>query len=735
MFVRKLVEKASKKIQYPAHIINSIQAEDVNPRLAFHYGVPSGSSSMAYDRIQHILAIATNDGRIKLFGWDGAQAFLQSEEAVPSKFLQFLENQGILLSVNTNNHIEVWDVAAKQLRDVYMFNGEITSFVVIEQSFFIYVGNSLGDVSVFKLDKGQQNLLRMQYRIPFTESHGSGQESSEQIAAIHVFPQPMAEARRVLIVFRDGLLSLWGIQESKALFTSGNIQQLSTFEHRKAVSACWVCNFGSKIAVGYSNGDLCLWGIPVYSKKHDPQANQKEVHIAPNIPFLKLNLGYKMDKIPITSLKWLFGDGRASRLYINGYSDPGIHSFQVIILNDNSESRTVKLALPLTEACLGMETISCFNEGNKQKQDALVLLLNSGRLCLYIDSEIENYLLKCQTKSTPSLPSHIMAKVPFLDSKVSIAKLYASAVQTSTPIEEDNLVAANKLPHFLSVDLKENVVHSVTRFEGFTKIRRLYVTGHQDGTVNFWDASSPIFLLLLSIRLHGDEGNSSNSTVTALHFDLRTQILACGDQSGLVHIISFKMEQPALGNMFNFLQVKQGPNYSISSVKLKGLVLSLGINFETRHLAVGTDKGYVFVIDMEGTTVLYQIQFPTQIYAGIISLLFENCSHNGYLKNTLLIATEDSSVIAIEEDTGNEMSSDAIQPKKPSRCLLMQILNVSPEGVCTVRNLDMVHENHDKDCISNQSLLLLCSENSVRLYSLNLAIQVMLTCFWCFVLC
>lgn len=42
--------------------INGLKAEEVRPRLVFHYGVPPESSSLAYDPIQHILAISTRLG-------------------------------------------------------------------------------------------------------------------------------------------------------------------------------------------------------------------------------------------------------------------------------------------------------------------------------------------------------------------------------------------------------------------------------------------------------------------------------------------------------------------------------------------------------------------------------------------------------------------------------------------------------------------------------------------------
>uniref|UniRef100_A0A6N2M180 Uncharacterized protein n=1 Tax=Salix viminalis TaxID=40686 RepID=A0A6N2M180_SALVM len=97
MFVKKLVEKASMK--KPGGTSDGLKPSDVEPRLVFHYGIPHGATKFAYDTIQKILAISTQDGRIKLYGRDNTQALLESPEAVPSKFLQFIQNKGILVNL------------------------------------------------------------------------------------------------------------------------------------------------------------------------------------------------------------------------------------------------------------------------------------------------------------------------------------------------------------------------------------------------------------------------------------------------------------------------------------------------------------------------------------------------------------------------------------------------------------------------------------------------------------
>ncbi|KAJ8505231.1 hypothetical protein OPV22_006117 [Ensete ventricosum] len=729
MFMKKLVEKATKKYNGGGGI-NGLKAEEVRPRLVFHYGVPPESSSLAYDPIQHILAISTRNGVIKLLGKDDSQALLQSEAAAPSKFLQFMENRGILLNVTSHNHIEVWNIDKKQITHVHIFNGEITSFVVVQQSFYIYVGDCLGNITVLKLDNTLQCLVKMPYKIPPSESCGTQTEADSDTAVIFSSPQPMAESKRVLIIFRNGLISLWGIQESKVLLVAGGNAQHSSQEPKLVVSASWACVFGSKVVVGYSSGDIFLWAIPVFLD-HNSEApwNHKDSYASQNVPLLKLNLGYKMDKVPIVSLRWFAHDESSGHLYVNGFSDSGSsHSFQVIIINESTQTRTIKLVLPLTEPCLGMEIVSCFSNQSKNRQNTLVLLLRSGCLCLYDDSAIEQYLLHCQSKSPPTLPKQFIVTLPFGDSRITVAKLY---IGPSSPVEEsvamqDQIFLPNKYSSLFSMNMKEKdgSRRSSAHFSGFSKAKNLLVTGHVDGAINFWDASCPLLFPLLSIEQQFNEScASSTAPVTSLHFDVSSHILVSGDQSGSIRIFSFKKVQETSESIFSFLQAKQGDNYTVHNVNLRGAIMSISMNMDSKLLAVGTDKGYVSVIQMEGTTILYQKQIPGQVYSGIMSLQFVNHGQNGSEKSILMVGMEDSSVLALEEDSGHALSANPVKTKKTCKALLMHILDASPNGVWTSDYVDTSKQSYSKQLMQKQPLVLICSENAIRLYALIHVLQ------------
>lgn len=54
------------------------------------------------------------------------------------------------------------------------------------------------------------------------------------------------------------------------------------------------------------------------------------------------------------------------------------------------------------------------------------------------------------------------------------------------------------------------------------------------------------------------------------------------------------MEYPFLFCMHHFdSSAKQGDNYIVHVVKLKGAVTTIAVNPDSKHIAIGTEKGFV----------------------------------------------------------------------------------------------------------------------------------------------
>ncbi|BAT99874.1 hypothetical protein VIGAN_10141300 [Vigna angularis var. angularis] len=727
MFVKKLVEKASIK-KAVGNSVDGLKASDVEPRLVFHQGVPSGGTKFAYDNIQKILALSTKDGRIKLFGKDNAQVLLESREPVPSKFLQFIQNQGILINVSFNNHIEVWDIDKKLLIDVFIVKEEITCFSVLQHSLFMYIGFSNGNIAVLSLDQQPWHVVRMKYSIPVSASYGNSTEESDDTVVTHVLPQPAAESQRVLIIFRNGQIILWDIRESRSIFrTGGRMLQARYNETKKVSSACWVCPFGSKVVVGYNNGELFIWSIPSLNTGNSLAAD----YSSQNTPMFKFNLGYKSDKTSIRSVKWIYAEGRASRLYVMGGSDYAPSNLlQVVLLNEHTESRTIKMGLHLLEGSVDMQIIST---SSKQRQNYFILLGKSGNVYLYDDNLIERYLLQSQSKSTPSLPKEVVVKLPLSDSSITTAKFISNNPSAFSSEDEYYSQLIKNYPPLIPIEtnFKDGINFSAANFTGFSNLRNLYITGHSNGAITFWDASCPFFTPILQLKQQAENDVSlSGVPLTELYFDSNSPLLISGDQSGMVRIYRFKPEPYASSSFMSLTgNTKKGTDHVIHSMKLvktSGAVICMNIDHNSRHLAVGSDQGNVSVINIDDPSLLYRKNISSEISSSIVSLQFKACSLRGFEKNILLVGTKDSSVLALDSETGNPFNTEAIHPKKPSKAIYMQVLDGVGEpitGSVTKDGLDSREGNRTDDATAKQLYILLCSEKALYVYSFVHAVQ------------
>ncbi|CAN1215618.1 hypothetical protein LINPERPRIM_LOCUS301 [Linum perenne] len=579
-----------------------------------------------------------------------------------------------------------------------------------------YVGDSTGNITVLKLGSESFHISRMKYTIPLSAASQGPSLVSLKIICWRTSIYPRALMFRLLIVYQDGLIILWDIRESRTIFTTGSSWLPSqNQEAKKATCACWACPHGSKVVVGYNNGDIFIWSIPVSSN------NYETTPVAQNSPSSKLNLGYKLDKVAIASLKWIYADGKASRLYIMGAAseiDTSNNSLQVVLLNENSETRTIKLVPHLPESCIGMDIVSTSEKGNI-KQVSFLLLGRSGHMYSYDDGLIEKYLLQSQSKGSPSFPKEVMAKMPYVDSTISAAKFITKHPSLLNSPDEDYTVLARNVPSVLPFEGKDGTnMNSGHKFSGFAKIKNVYITGHKDGAINFWDVSCPLPVPILSLKQQTEDDFSlSGVPVTALYWDDESRLLISGDQNGTVRIFKFKPEPYASENSFMSFQgsSRKGNSHVIQSLKhlkIMGSILCISPIHGSGRVAVGSDQGYVSVIDIDGPTLLYQHQITTELSAGIISLKFETCNLHGFEKNALVVATRDSSVLALDYDTGNMLSTETVHPKKPSRALYMEILDGQ-----SVRDLNN-QETIVKDA-SKQPSVLICSEKAVYVYSLN----------------
>lgn len=134
--------------------------------------------------------------------------------------------------------------------------------------------------------------------------------------------------------------------------------------------------------------------------------------------------------------------------------------WQVILLNEQTESRTIKLGVHLPEPCVDMVIVSSSNEQSKNKQDYFLLLGKSGCMYAYDDHVIEKHLLQCQSRSQPSLPKEMMVKLPFSDSSITIAKFITDNPDSLNFPDKVNLCCKRIFYSFKCLSIRHLIIKS-----------------------------------------------------------------------------------------------------------------------------------------------------------------------------------------------------------------------------------------------------------------------------------
>ncbi|CAJ1971028.1 unnamed protein product [Sphenostylis stenocarpa] len=322
-----------------------------DPRVVFHYGIPSTASILAFDHIQGLLAVGALDGRIKVFGGDNIEGILISPKQASFKNLEFLENQGFLASVSSDNKIQVWDLKSKQIASVLQWESIITAFSVIYGTSYMYIGTEHGMVYALMFDSEDRKIKILPYYVPTNVISEAVGMSLDQVSVVRVLHQPCSDGNRqdrnilktvdytLLIAYENGLMVLWDasgdrivlIRDHKDIELKRKIvashpndpkvqlsdDKLDHEEEDKEISSVsWASNDGSVVVVGYVDGDIMFWDLSTADFPLDKQVKRLSSDV------VKLQLSSADRRLPITVLRWQ-ANKSGGKLFVYGGHEIG----------------------------------------------------------------------------------------------------------------------------------------------------------------------------------------------------------------------------------------------------------------------------------------------------------------------------------------------------------------------------------------------------------------------------
>lgn len=120
------------------------------------YGVNSQVSALAYDPVQSLLAVGTNDtkygsGQIYVFGQDRVQVTLHLPRKASVKTLHFCADK--LISIDSKNDISIFDLDTTRIVASYAPPGLITALASDPVLDFAIIGLQNGEIMAYDLDR------------------------------------------------------------------------------------------------------------------------------------------------------------------------------------------------------------------------------------------------------------------------------------------------------------------------------------------------------------------------------------------------------------------------------------------------------------------------------------------------------------------------------------------------------------------------------------------------------
>ncbi|KAL5540577.1 hypothetical protein UlMin_045270 [Ulmus minor] len=711
----------------------SLTSPDFNPRVVLHYGIPSTASILALDPIQSLLAIGTLDGRIKVIGAHNVEGFLISPKQLPFKNLEFLQNQGFLASVSSDNEIQVWDLENRIITSTLQWESNITAFSVIDGSSYMYIGSEHGIVYVLKYEAENGKIIHLPYYVTTNViADAAGMSLPDHLSVVGVLHQPCSQGNRMLIAYENGLIILWDASQDRVVLVRGSkdlqlmdetvvdcvkgtqneLRDSLPSDHKemeKEISSlCWASEDGSILAVGYVDGDIMFWDL----SDHTSSRNQ----IAKNVVKLQLSSGNR--RLPVIVLHW---SGCRSRNHHGGqlfvYGGDQIGSEEVLTVLSLEWSQGIKSLKCISRIDLTLngsfaDMILLPHAGPMDSNETMLFMLtNPGQLHVYDDASLS--ASASQQKKTPISATQYNMIIPTIEPNMTVSKLVLLQRDGDSSRALSKIALAQKIDeaHSPTGGTKWPLTGGVpSRFNAEDyQVERVYVSGYQDGSVCIWDVTCPVPSLINTIGPEDKDTKVAGETasVSALDFCTSSLKLAIGDQCGVIRLSELKGSGgeknlycvTETGNQVYSVQQGDVPNrISLFSI-VNSPICTLQFANSRNRLAVGFESGQVAMLDISAFSVLFLMDVESATSSPVNSLYVRSISDTNsliespknsqsttpeaYEKEVVFIMTRNAHIIVRDSTTGNLIS--LLRPKKEATAISMYLIE---DGDCTTEVLD-----------------------------------------------
>ncbi|XP_060687726.1 syntaxin-binding protein 5a isoform X7 [Hemiscyllium ocellatum] len=242
---------SSQPCQRPpdSDIVETLCSEHFQLCKTVRHGFPYQPSAMAFDPVQKILAIGTQSGSLRLFGRPGVECYCQHDSAAGVIQLQFLINEGALVSALADDTLHLWNLRQKRPAILHSlkFNKERITFCHLPfQSKWLYVGTERGNVHIVNVE----SFTLSGYVIMWNKAIELSSKTHPGLI-VHISDNPMDEGK-LLIGFESGTLVLWDLKSKKGEYR---------YSYDEAIHSVAWHHEGKQFVCSHSDGSLTIWNV------------------------------------------------------------------------------------------------------------------------------------------------------------------------------------------------------------------------------------------------------------------------------------------------------------------------------------------------------------------------------------------------------------------------------------------------------------------------------------------
>uniref|UniRef100_A0A4W4EHL3 LLGL scribble cell polarity complex component 2 n=1 Tax=Electrophorus electricus TaxID=8005 RepID=A0A4W4EHL3_ELEEL len=435
------------------------------------HGFPHQPSALGFSPSLELLAIGTRSGAIKLYGAPGVEFMGLHDENAAVMQVHFLPHQVELVTLLDDNSLHMWTLRAhkgvSELLEIGRFTlsgppgaipsvTRVTAVLAHSSGELLLLGTEGGHVFVVEVP-GFRELEENNITAFLVPEEYVGRRNLECVEALQENP---LNPRQVLIGYSRGLMVLWDLDRRCAIQHFLGMQQLESV---------WWMEDGGNILSSHSDGSYCHWTVTGEDPQTEPDKQET--------PYGKSAIG--CFDISITYIAFppflIFNGGMPRASYGDRHCISVVHS-------------KAHVALDFTSRIIDFFVI---REG-----DALMVL-----------AEEELVVVDLQNEGWPVF--HTPYLVPLHCSAITCSH-HVSAI----PLKLwERVQAAGKLQN-THYSRRPWPINGGQNLAPDPPQRDLLLTGHEDGTVRFWDASGvclyPMYKLSTAAVFHTDTDPNDN---------------------------------------------------------------------------------------------------------------------------------------------------------------------------------------------------------------------------------